>query len=241
MRIFEIKYCFMRTLIVFLLLFTVTMDASDFKKAELLFQQEKYTLAQPIFENIVRSEPSNYKAIEYLGDIAGHFKDWNLALKYYQKLKIANPQNANYHYKYGGVLGMKAKEGNKFAALGMLGDVEKSFLTAVQLDAKHVDARWALIEFYLQVPGILGGSEKKAQKYADELLVISPVDGYLSRGHIQEYFSRYLKAEPEFKKAFEMGQSKTTFEKLYNLYKNKLNQSKKAEALKIAFDTKKNK
>ncbi len=226
----------MRTLIVFLLLFTVKMDASDFNRAELLFQQEKYALAKPIFEKILKSEPNNFKAIEYLGDIAGHYKDWDLALNYYEKLKNSNPKDANYQYKYGGALGMKAKEGSKIAALRLVGDVEKAFLTAVQLDAKHVDARWALIEFYLQVPGILGGSEKKAQKYSDELLAISPVDGYLARGYIQEYFSRYLKAEIEYKKAFEIGKSQTTFQKLYNLYTNKLKQTKKAEALKLAFD-----
>ena len=226
----------MRTLIIFLLLFTVKMDASDFNRAELLFQQEKYALAKPIFEKILKTEPNHYKAIEYLGDIAGHYKDWDLALNYYEKLKKYNPKDANYQYKYGGALGMKAKDGSKIAALGLVGDVEKAFLNAVQLDSKHVDARWALIEFYLQVPGILGGSEKKAQKYADELLVISPVDGYLSRGHIQEYFSRYYKAEVEFKKAFEIGQSKITFQKIYNLYTNKLKQTKKAEALKLAFD-----
>ena len=95
-----------------------------------------------------------------------------------------------------------------------------------------------MVEFYLQNPGILGGSEKKAQKFANELLIISPVDGYLARGRIQEYFSRYLKAEPEYKKAFEIGQSKTTYQKLYNLYTNKLNQSKKAELLKNAFENK---
>lgn len=226
----------MRTLIVFLILFTVKMDASDFNRAEILFQQEKYALAKPIFEKILKSEPNNFKAIEYLGDIAGHYKDWDLALNYYEKLKNSNPKDANYQYKYGGALGMKAKEGSKIAALRLVGDVEKAFLTAVQLDAKHVDARWALIEFYLQVPGILGGSEKKAQKYSDELLAISPVDGYLARGYIQEYFSRYLKAEIEYKKAFEIGKSQTTFQKLYNLYTNKLKQTKKAEALKLAFD-----
>ena len=226
----------MRTLIVFLLLFTVKMDASDFNRAELLFQQEKYALAKPIFEKILKAEPNNFKAIEYLGDIAGHYKDWNLALNYYEKLKNSNPKDANYQYKYGGALGMKAKEGSKIAALGLVGDVEKAFLTAAQLDTKHVDARWALIEFYLQVPGILGGSEKKAQKYSDELLAISPVDGYLARGYIQEYFSRYLKAEIKYKKAFEIGKSQTTFQKLYNLYTNKLKQTKKAEALKLAFD-----
>ena len=58
---------------------------------------------------------------------------------------------------------MKAKEGSKFAALGMLDDVENAFLTAAKLDSKHIESRWALVEFYLQIPGILGGSEKKAQ------------------------------------------------------------------------------
>lgn len=228
----------MRNVFLLIILFSIQSFASDFNRAEALFQQEKYALAKPIFEKILKEEPSNYKVIEYLGDIAGHFKKWDEAVKYYEKLKKANPKDANYQYKFGGALGMKAKEGSKFAALSLLDDVEKAFLTAAKLDPKHIESRWALIEFYLQVPGILGGSEKKAQKFASELLVISPVDGYLSRGHIQEYFSRYLKAEPEYKKAFEMGQSKTTYQKLYNLYKNKLNQSKKAEALKNAFENK---
>jgi tetratricopeptide (TPR) repeat protein len=231
----------MRFLIFFLFLFPMQNFANDFTRAEALFQQEKYALAKPIFEQIVKEEPQNYKAIEYLGDIAGHFKKWDEALKYYEKLKKADSKNANYQYKFGGVLGMKARNINKFAALSLLGDVEKAFLNAANLDPKHIDCRWALIEYYLQVPGILGGSESKAQKFATELVIISPVDGYLALGKIQEYFRRYLKAEPEYRKAFEIGQSKNTYDKLYNLYKNKLNQSKKAEALKIAFENKNNK
>lgn len=232
----------MKIFLTCLLLFpTMIWSHSDFGKAEKLFEAKQYDLAKPIFEKILKEEPQNLKVIEYLGDIAGHFKKWDEALNYYKKLKNADSKNANYHYKFGGVLGMKAREGSRFAALGMLGDVEKAFLTAATLDPKHIDCRWALIEYYLQVPGILGGSESKAQKFAEELLAISPVDGYLARGRIQEYFSRYLKAEPEYKKAFEIGQSKTTFEKLYHLYKNKLNQSKKAEALKMAFENKNSK
>lgn len=228
----------MRNLFLLIIFISVKSFASDFTRAEALFQQGKYELAKPIFEKILKEEPKNYKAIEYLGDIAGQARNWDEALNYYEKLKNSNPKDANYQYKYGGALGMKAKEGSKFAALGMIDDVENAFLTAAKLDTKHIESRWALVEFYLQIPGILGGSEKKAQKFANELLVISPVDGYLARGRIQEYFDRYLKAEPEYRKAFEMGQSKTTYQKLYNLYKNKLNQSKKAEALKNAFENK---
>ena len=223
-----------------MLLLPIKNFASDFKQAEALFLQGKFALAKPIFEKILKEDSQNFKAIEYLGDIAGQLKNWDAAIKYYEKLKKADAKNANYHYKFGGVLGMKAKDGSRFAALGLLGDVENAFLTAASLDPKHVDCRWALLEFNLQVPGILGGSERKAQKFATELGTISPVEGYLARGYIQEYFSRYLKAETEYKKAFEIGQSKTTFQKLYNLYKNKLNQPQKASALKLAFENKKN-
>ena len=219
-----------------MLLLPLQNFAADFKQAEAFFLQGKYALAKPIFEKIVTEEPKNYKAIEYLGDIAGHARNWNEALVYYEKLKKADPKNADYQFKFGGALGMKAKEGSKFAALGMLDDVENAFLTAAKLDPKHIETRWALVEFYLQIPGILGGSEKKAQKFANELSAISPVDGYLAKGYIQEYFSRYTKAEVEYKKAFEIGQSKTTFQKLYNLYTQKLKQTKKAAALKLAFD-----
>ena len=226
----------MRYLVILAFFITFQTFASDFNRAEMLFQQEKFALAKPIFEKILKEEPGNLKVIEYLGDIAGHAKNWDEALVYYEKLKKADAKNADYQYKFGGALGMKAKEGSKFGALGMLGDVENAFLTAAKLDNKHIGSRWALVEFYLQIPGILGGSEKKAQKYAGELLAISPVDGFLARGHIQEYFNRYSKAEVEYKKAFQIGQSKTTFQKLYNLYTQKLKQTNKAAALKLAFD-----
>lgn len=226
----------MRYLVIFTFFITFQTFGSDFNRAELLFQQEKFALAKPIFEKLLKEEPGNLKVIEYLGDIAGHAKNWDEALGYYEKLKETDPKVADYQYKFGGALGMKAKEGSKFAALGMLGDVENAFLTAAKLDSKHIGSRWALVEFYLQIPGFLGGSEKKAQKYAGELLAISPVDGFLARGHIQEYFNRYTKAEVEYKKAFQIGQSKITFQKLYNLYTQKLKQNKKATALKLAFD-----
>ena len=75
---------------------------------------------------------------------------------------------------------------------------------------------------YLELPGIIGGSEKKAQKYADELMVLSKVNGFLAKGYIDVYFKRYAKAEGNYKKAHEIGNSKITFEKLYDLYLNKL-------------------
>jgi hypothetical protein len=78
---------------------------------------------------------------------------------------------------------MKAKDSNKFKALGMIDEVKSSFEKAISLNPHRTC--WALIELYIQLPGIVG-KESKAIKYSNELLRLSPVDGYLSRGHIDE-------------------------------------------------------
>lgn len=212
------------------------MAETDFEKAEKLFKQEKYEQAKVLFENYLKSNPNNYKTIEYLGDIAGHQKKWDEAIKQYKVLKTQFSKTANYWYKYGGALGMKAKSVNKFKALGMIDEVEKSFLTAAKLDPKHIESRWALVMLYIELPGIVGGSETKAKKYAEELQELSKVDGYLAKGYIDEYFSRYLKAEANYMKAHEIGNSKTTFQKLYNLYLNKIKDKTRAKKLKEQFE-----
>jgi tetratricopeptide (TPR) repeat protein len=218
----------MKKFLSLLLLFPLMIwSQSDYGKAEKLFDVGKYDQARPIFESFLKENPSHFKTIEYLGDIAGHQKSWDKAIVYYRKLKQLKPSEANYYYKYGGVLGMKAKESNKFAALGMIGEVKASFEKAIELNPKHIEARWALVMIYIQLPGIVGGSETKAIKYSNELLKLSPVDGYLSRGQIDEHFKRYTAAEQQYKKAIAAGSTKVGAQMLDNLHKNKMNKSVK--------------
>jgi tetratricopeptide (TPR) repeat protein len=120
----------------------------------------------------------------------------------------------------------------------LLDDVKVAFKKAIQLNPNHIGARWALIEIYIQLPGFVGGSESKAKKYAEELLKISPVDGYLSKGHIEEYFKRYTIAEKYYLKAIEIGNSKTTYQKLVDLYKNKMAQPEKAKKVWAIYNEK---
>ena len=213
----------MKQLLFFCILFPLLIfSQSDFDKGEKLFREEKFEQAQVLLEHVLVTQPSNLKAIEYLGDIAGRNKSWDKALGYYKKLKQLKPTEANYYYKYGGVLGMKAKESSKFQALGMIGEIKESFEKAITLNPKHIEARWALVMIYIQLPGIVGGSETKAIKYSNELLKLSPVDGYLSKGQIEEYFKRYSLAEQQYKKAIAAGSTKVGGQMLANLYKNKM-------------------
>lgn len=216
----------MKKLLILLLLPTMIVAQNSFQQAENYFKKEQFNKAKSLFENHLKSNPNSLKTIEYLGDIAGYAKDWDTAIGYYEILLEHDDNNANYHFKYGGSLGMKALEISRIRALGYVGDIRTHFEKAAKLDPKHIETRWALVEYYIQLPGIIGGSERKAIKYANELGKISPVDGYLANGYVAEYSKRPDDAEKFYKKAIEVGGSAHTYEKLTNLYEN--NQQPKA-------------
>jgi hypothetical protein len=225
-----------KLLLLFLFAPILIWSQTNFEKGEKLFHAKKYDEAQLLLEGVLKARPSDIKTLEYLGDIAAHQKAWVKGAEYFKKLKELKPTEADYFYKYGGCLAMRAMEVNKLKAFGMVDDMKQAFEKTIVLNPKHIPARWALIEIYLQLPGILGGSESKALSYSNELMQISQVDGYLSKGRIDEYFKRYTSAEKNYMKANEIGKSKVTFQKLYNLYLNKLKDPKKAQELKRKFE-----
>jgi len=182
-----------------------------------LFSEKSFDKAQHVVENYLKNNPDDLEAIELLGDAYGHQEKWGDASKQYKKLLSYNQENANYHYKYGGALGMKALE-NKLKAIGFIGDIKSSFLKAAALDKNHVDTRWALVELYIQLPSIFGGSKSKALKYAEELEQLSKVDGYLAKGYVYEYNGDPELAETYYKKGVREGGSLVCFDKLTSLY-----------------------
>ena len=209
----------------------ISIAQSSYNEAKSLFMDNQFDEAEPLFKEHLATNPSDLKTIEYLGDIAGHQKKWDDAINYYKILVEAKEGSANFHYKYGGVLGMKALEVNKLKALAMIGAIKRSFKTAAKLDPNHIDVRWALVEFYIQLPGIIGGSEKTAIVYADELENLSKVDGYLAKGYIAEYSNRPKDAENYYKKAIEVGGSVTCYQKLTSLYEQTTKEPEKAIAV----------
>lgn len=177
----------------------------SFEKGVAFYDAAQYQQAKPHFEAYLKSNPTHIESLEYLGDIAAYASNWDVALKYYKKLVESQPQNANFHFKYGGVLGRKAQSINKLRAALLIGDLKHHLQKAAQLDPSHLEVRWALIDLYIALPGILGGSEEQALKYATQLMKLSEIDGYLSQGYIAEYFDRPQDAENYYKKAMQLG------------------------------------
>lgn len=207
----------------FLLIFFVStfcFSQSSKDNAKSYISDKNYKKAQQELTSYLESNSTDIEAIELLGDAYGYQKKWDEAIEQYEKLKDNYPKNANYHYKYGGALGMKALSVSKIKALGIIGDVKRAFLKAAELDPKHIDARWALVELYVSLPGIVGGSNSKALKYANELQNLSKVDGYLAKGYVYEYDDEPELAEKYYKLAIKVGGSVTCYEKLTNFYES---------------------
>jgi len=225
----------MKRLLICLLFVTTAFSQSRLEKARKFVQVGDYPKAELIANAILEDDPNNVDALELSGDIACYQKHWSVALDYYSTLRKMQPVNAEYQYKYGGAMGMLAKDSNKLQAMSMLDDIRDAFLRTIELDPRHIGARWALIDFYLEVPAILGGSERKAQRYANELAKLSPVDGFLAKGHIAEYFKRYAQAEGFYRSAIAVGRSKTTYERLADLYRNRLKRPDKAREVLLEY------
>ncbi|WP_027138467.1 tetratricopeptide repeat protein [Gaetbulibacter saemankumensis] len=190
-------------------------------------KDKEYSQAEKTIQSYVDSHADDLEAVELLGDIYGHQEKWDDAIKVYQQLVEHNPNSANYQYKYGGVMAMKAKSILKIRAVGLIGDAKAAFLKAAELDPNHIDVRWALVELYMQLPGIVGGSMSKSLHFADELETISQVDGYLAKGYIYDYDDEPELAETYYKKAIKVGGSLTCFDKLTSFYE-KENKPQKA-------------
>ncbi len=224
--------CLVSLLRVSLLLFPLlTFGQTELDTIEKLFQQKAYEKAEHLIFTFVKNNPNNLKAIELLGDAYGHQKKWNAAIEQYKTLVDKQQNNANYHYKHGGALGMKALSVSKLRALGIIGDVKSAFLKAAELDKNHIDTRWALVELYVSLPGIIGGSNAKALKYANQLEALSKVDGYLAKGYVYEYDDEPILAEKYYKMAIEEGGSLTCFNKLTQLYENQKQPEKAIETI----------
>ncbi len=86
----------------------------------------------------------------------------------------SNPKNSECHEALGDVLGTKAEKGGMMAGISSLGKIRDSFKKALELDPRNFNAANSLMTFYLEVPGLMGGSNSKAKEVIAETQKVSP-------------------------------------------------------------------
>ena len=159
------------------------------------FEAAEYGRAKAVFEPALRSNPNDATASFYLGRIAmveGRDGD---AASFFERAVKLDATRSDYFLWLGRAYGRQAQHANVLRQAGLAKKTKNAWDRAVQLDPNNLDARENLIDYYLQAPGILGGSRAKAYAEAEEIRKRNALRGLLVLGRLYEGDKRYAEAE----------------------------------------------
>src|SRR5277367_3506040 len=114
-----------------------------------------------------------------------------------------DPKSSVYHEWLGRAYGEKAEHSSMFSALGLARKTHREFELAVELDEKNFAARQALIEYYCEAPGIVGGGEEKAKPEIEKLQAMDASEGHFAAGICRKQKKDFAGADAEFNVALE--------------------------------------
>lgn len=106
------------------------------------------------------------------------------AERQFERAIRAEPNVGLYHLWLGNAVGQQAGSANVVRQPFMARRIKSEFEKAVELDPDLLDARDGLIMFYLQAPGVMGGSEAKAREQQREIARRDPARGHMAMASI---------------------------------------------------------
>lgn len=131
------------------------------------------------------SDPLDDAALWYWGiDAAGEPRLRIELLSRVQDCVRGKPQSARCQHLWGVLIAARFMEEIDLSALSGIAEMREHFENAVALAPQDYAMRHDLQAFYLEVPGVLGGSNRKARAQAEALAHIDPSRAALLRASI---------------------------------------------------------
>lgn len=148
------------------------LDARD-KKA--LASAEAYT----------KANPKNAEAWTLLARARLQAGKAESAVQAGEKAVALAPNSAQAQYWLGNAYGERIGQVGMLSKMGMAPKLRNAFENAVRLDPDLLQAREALVVYYLQAPAAVGGGLDKAKAQVREIAKRDPFRGYLSQAQIE--------------------------------------------------------
>ena len=123
------------------------------------------------------------------------------AVDWFEKAVKLDDKNAEYHLWLARGLGTVAQHANVFRQPFLAKRVKSEFERTVQLDPQSIGGHEGLLSFYVQAPGIMGGSIDKARAESELIAKISPLRGHFARATIADHEKDHAGAEREYRAA----------------------------------------
>lgn len=103
------------------------------------------------------------------GNAALERNDPEKAADLFEKAIALEPNNAKYHFLLGTAYSQMAERASAFGMASLAKKSKAAFERSVELDPNNVEARLVLVQYYVFMPGFLGGGDDKALAQAAEI------------------------------------------------------------------------
>lgn len=187
------------------LLFTYSVIAeypahadSLLKKASDLHMLGKTDSAIVVLKQFCTDYPDYAYGHYYLGRILYDLEENKRAEEILKRAVELSPEESDYQLWLGRAYVKNALESNIIRKTLYARKIKKCFLRAVELDSLNTIARHDLIQFYVLVPRIAGGSDAEALKHAEILKRQNAWEGFKAFGTIYSLQKDFPKAEAEY-------------------------------------------
>jgi tetratricopeptide (TPR) repeat protein len=202
-----------------LLTLFVSAEASAANEYSPLLRTKKFAEAEKMANARLARDPANADAIvakveAILG--AGPASRGEEAVKLGEQCVARHPQASNCYLAWGNALGAKAMNAGIMSAMGYAGTIRDAFIKAVELDPRNTEARFSLLQYYVQAPALVGGGKGKAQTLATQTAAINPDAAKLMLAELDIAADRFAGAEATLM-AMQPGSDETVADKQRDL------------------------
>jgi tetratricopeptide (TPR) repeat protein len=124
--------------------------------------------------------------------------DADAAATIFEKAVAQNPKSAEAHFLLGSAYGSQAQKASIFGQASLASKTKDEFERAVELDPNHLEARFALVQYYVMAPGFMGGSYDKAFEQTAEIKKRDPLMAHRSAAFIYSHQKKTEEAKKEY-------------------------------------------
>ncbi len=159
-----------------------------------LFKQRQWNEARTLLEQATAAEPANAEAWQALGQAHLALQNPDAAVAAHEKAVELLPNDAVYRLQLGHAYGFAATRAGLFAKMGFAKKCKAAYDKAVELDPQNLNARWSLMEYCRQAPGIVGGGLELAYAQAEAIKKIDARRGRAAYASLYAHEKKYPEA-----------------------------------------------
>ncbi len=183
------------------LLFAPVLSVPGVGDAVQLYERGEFQQAATLLSQSNHAPAEKANAQLWLGKSYLKLHKWDEAIEEVGKAVLLEPSNALYHYWLGRAYGEKAARSSILTAFGWARKVLQEFKTGLGLAPQDMEVRFALLEYYLDAPGVVGGGKDKAEALIKEINLQNPRMGYKARALLYQKEKKWVQARQECVKA----------------------------------------